>query len=91
MSEPGQEVIEERENSHGDYLRQSRLAQAMKMAFHSQPGWERLSAPQRESLDMIAVKISRILSGDPNEVDHWRDLSGYATLIVNLLTKGTHL
>ncbi len=87
-----QEVIEAREDAHGNYLHQASFAQELKRAFRDRSeGWKKLSPEQRESLDMIAVKISRILNGNPNTVDHWTDLSGYATLISNLLTKGTHL
>lgn len=86
----GQVVIESREETHGDYTKQAILAQALKAQIRSN-GYEKLSMAQRESLDMIAVKISRILNGNPNEPDHWTDIAGYATLIANMLTKGTHL
>lgn len=82
-------VIETRESSHGDYSKQAACARAIKdIIDHDAEG---LTPAQRESLDMIAVKISRILNGNPNEPDHWLDISGYATLVHNLLTKGTHL
>ena len=34
---------------------------------------------------MIMHKISRILNGDPNYVESWRDISGYAELVVKEL------
>jgi hypothetical protein len=34
-----------------------------------------------EALDMICLKISRIVTGDHNAVDHWQDIEGYAALI----------
>ena len=40
-----------------------------------------LKSYQRESLDMIVHKIARILNGDPNHVDSWHDIAGYATLV----------
>lgn len=40
-----------------------------------------LTAPQRESLELIATKMGRITSGNPNIQDHWDDISGYAELI----------
>ena len=46
-----------------------------------------LSNEQKESLHMITHKVGRILNGDPNFIDSWRDLAGYATLIVNSLSK----
>ena len=35
---------------------------------------------QIEALDMIALKLSRILSGQANFRDHWDDIAGYAKL-----------
>jgi hypothetical protein len=37
----------------------------------------------RESLEMMAVKMSRILTGDFRLQDSWVDLSGYPKLVVN--------
>lgn len=35
---------------------------------------------QREALDHIAGKLSRIFSGQAGFVGHWEDVSGYAEL-----------
>jgi hypothetical protein len=35
---------------------------------------------ERECLDMIALKISRVLSGRSLERQHWEDIEGYAHL-----------
>lgn len=45
----------------------------------------KLNPMQSESLDMIAHKIGRIIAGDPNVEDHWRDIAGYATLVADRL------
>jgi hypothetical protein len=44
------------------------------------PNWIRLTDVQAESLEMIAVKLARILCGDPDFQDHWQDVIGYAKL-----------
>jgi hypothetical protein len=44
-----------------------------------------MQADQREALDMIAHKIGRILNGDPDYSDSWRDIAGYATLVADRL------
>ena len=75
-------LLNEREKTHGDYAMTAKLAQTMKAWFRDQPGWANLRGPQQESLDLIATKISRILSGHPDEPDHWVDIAGYAQLIV---------
>lgn len=84
-------VIEDREESHGDYRQQAQFAQLLKGLFHGHKRWSGLPAEQRESVDMIIVKLSRIMAGNSSEPDHWIDIAGYATMIHNLLTKGSHL
>ena len=43
----------------------------------------RMSYVQREALHMICSKLARIANGDPNHIDSWHDIAGYATLVVN--------
>lgn len=50
-------------------------------------GWRRLSAVQKQALTVIADKIARILSGDPNYGDNWHDIQGYARLAEERLPK----
>lgn len=73
-------IIQERHNTHGDYVITSKLSQCIKNEMHKSDGWKKLEYKQKESLEMIAVKISRILSGNPNIDDHWDDICGYAIL-----------
>lgn len=42
--------------------------------------YPQLSAIHLEALDMIALKMARIATGDANEPDHWQDIEGYAKL-----------
>ena len=35
----------------------------------------------RESLEMVAHKVARILNGNPTNVDSWHDIAGYAALV----------
>jgi hypothetical protein len=46
-----------------------------------------LAADQQEALDMICHKIGRIINGDPDYVDSWHDIAGYAQLIANRLNE----
>lgn len=74
-------LISERDKTHGSWERQAQLAQSLKSAIdHAQVPIRTLSKGQREAIDMICVKLSRIAVGNPNEPDHWRDVCGYATL-----------
>lgn len=74
-------LLSERAKSHGDFDEHAAITQYLKDSMRSFPGWDRLSAAQRESLDMNAHKVGRILAGDPNFIDHWEDIAGYARLI----------
>jgi len=77
------DILDEREKTHGDYYQVSMMAQELKDAMRRGKKWRILDDMQRETLEMIATKIGRILSGNPHEVDHWKDGAGYFQLIVN--------
>lgn len=42
---------------------------------------------QLEALHMICSKLARIKHGDSKKVDTWHNIAGYATLVVNDLSK----
>lgn len=76
------ETLESRRSCYGgSFLEQSQISQSIKSAFHNSPNWKRMRVDQREALEMIGTKISRILYGDPNYIDSWHDIAGYARLI----------
>lgn len=80
-----QETLDERQSTHGDFADHARVTQMLKTVIQNQPGWKNLNAMQRESLDMIAHKIGRIMAGNPNFRDHWIDGAGYFELIARTL------
>lgn len=73
-------LIDTRQKTHGDYKSKCEFIQPTKAKMRQAPNWETLPNHQKESLDLIATKIGRILYGDPAEKDHWADISGYAEL-----------
>ena len=74
-----EEILNEREKTHGDYTAVSELTQELKDAAYIF-GKNTLGASQKTALDMIFLKIARIMCGDPNHADHWDDIAGYAML-----------
>ena len=78
-------TIADRHVKYGDYAVQTLTAQGIKEAMRQAPNWKFLGADQKESLELIATKISRILHGDPLNYDSWHDISGYAELITERL------
>jgi len=71
-------LLDEREQTHGDFARVAFVAGSIRALLHR----GELSDVQAEALTMIASKLARIACGNPHEPDHWRDIAGYAELVV---------
>ena len=80
------DILAERQKTHGDFYDVAMVAQELKDVLRRGKNWKMLDDAQREALEMVATKIARILSGNPHEVDHYRDGAGYFQLIVNAYT-----
>lgn len=80
------EILAERGKRYGSFDGNARIAQCLKRQMAAEHSWKRLTEDQREALEMIAHKIARILNGDPNYVDNWVDIAGYAKLVSDRLT-----
>ncbi len=79
-------LLAEREQTHGNFSATALIAQRFKDVSKNTPNWSGgLTDVQRESLEAIFTKIARILSGDPNHPDHWRDVEGQARLVTETL------
>lgn len=78
-------LITERGSRYGKFKDGAEIMQSLKDTMRDVDGWNNLTASQKEALDMIQHKIGRILNGDPTYDDSWKDIAGYATLIVNEL------
>lgn len=75
------ELLSEREKTHGNFVDVSFVAQDLKATIRLSPNWEGLMATQKEALDMICNKMGRLLSGNPEFEDHSDDIVGYAVLL----------
>lgn len=83
----GNDLLKEREKTHGDFFCNSLYSQSLKMIMKSSKNWEGLSEFKKESLEMIVHKIGRILAGDSNCEDHWDDIAGYSKLVSNKIAQ----
>lgn len=84
--EPKQSVeslLVDRKRTHGDFEQVAITAQFLKYTMGLKNS--NLQQSHKEALDMIATKIARILHGNPNTIDHWKDIAGYAMLVVEIL------
>lgn len=78
-------TLAERGKRYGSFQSLALITQRIKEIMHSCPSWEGLSYDKKESLEMIAHKIGRILNGDPEYRDSWHDIVGYAQLVTDTL------
>lgn len=85
FTSPTEALITERGSRYGKFKDGADIMQSLKDTMRDVDGWNNLTASQKEALDMIQHKIGRILNGDPTYDDSWKDIAGYATLIVNEL------
>lgn len=87
------DTLAERGARYGDFTEHARVAQAIQAVMHSTGelnsgrGWYALDDVKRQALTVIADKIARILTGDPNYADNWHDIQGYAKLVEDRLEK----
>ncbi len=82
-----EETLKERAENYGEFKEQADMSQRLKLIMAETDNWNRLSYDQKEALEMIAMKISRILTGNFNHLNSWHDIEGYARLIANTFYK----
>ena len=75
------DVLKQRQQTHGEYSDHALFAQNLKDIIRSSPGYLKMNPVMREGVEMIAHKIARCCAGDPYEPDHWLDIQGYAALV----------
>lgn len=82
-------TLAERGSRYGGFIEQASVACAIKCAMMASRNYGNLAPDQWEALDMIAVKVARILTGDPDYADNWHDIAGYAKLVEDRLNLRT--
>lgn len=80
-------TLSERAKDYGKFKDGAALMQGMKrlLADHAAKHDKTFTDDQWEALEMIVHKIGRIVNGNPDKVDHWVDIAGYATLVADRL------
>lgn len=74
-------LLAERNLTHGSFEQNALISQRLKEQIRRHcHGYNDLPDVCKESIDMICLKLSRILSGQHNFKDHWDDIAGYAKL-----------
>lgn len=80
-------ILTEREVTHGDFEMKSIWIQEIMENLVGLDSWDDMEADKKEAIHMILVKLSRIIYGNSNHVDHWDDIAGYAELVSERLNK----
>jgi hypothetical protein len=80
-------VLDERAKDYGKFIEGAEIMQMLKRLVHNyiEDRGTPLAFDQREAIDMIVHKLGRIINGNPDKVDHWVDIAGYATLVAERL------
>ena len=80
-------VLDERGSRYGSFAGHADVSQSLKASINYALAQRSkvLDADQAEALDMICHKIARIVNGDPDYVDSWVDIAGYAKLVADRL------
>jgi hypothetical protein len=81
-----EDTLKERGNRYGDFTDHAKICQNIKRGMMCR-SFDDLPDIHRQALEVIADKIARILSGDPNYADNWHDIQGYAKLVEDRLPK----
>lgn len=87
MSSNLEATLAERGQRYGRFIDHATVTQDLKqvIATHLRLHHKVLAADQQEALEMICHKIGRIVSGDANYDDSWRDIGGYSMLVCDRL------
>jgi hypothetical protein len=80
-------TLTERGDRYGKFSGHAQVTQEIKRVIsrHAAALGKTFTDSQWESLEMIAHKIGRIVNGDPDHVDSWVDIAGYAKLVADEL------
>lgn len=81
-----EQTLAERGARYGSFRTHALYVEHFLSAYEDSPNWIGMSSDSKQALRVIADKIARILNGDPEYDDNWRDISGYATLVLNRIT-----
>lgn len=85
--DPLTDILTERGKEYGPFLGHAQITQTLKrvIAAHARLRGVALALDQHEALDMICHKIGRIVNGNPDHIDSWDDIAGYARLVADRL------
>jgi hypothetical protein len=81
------QTLNERGKRYGSFKGHAEVSQRLKVVVQEELETREKFLPpvQQEAVDMILHKLARIVNGDANYIDSWRDIVGYSQLVVDEL------
>ena len=81
------DVVNERAITYGKFENLAEVSQRFKDSLHYFliTRNKYLAPDQQEAMELIFHKFARIVNGDPDHIDNWKDVAGYATLVADRL------
>ena len=83
------QTLEQRGSRYGKFKDVASTTYALQEILRLASNYERMADDQVIALDMICNKMARIVNGDPNYIENWHDIAGYATLVEQELSVTT--
>ena len=87
MSQEVKDTLNQRGQVYGMFINNATVAQGLKKQIRLCPQFHDLDADMQESIEVIMSKIARATTGNPEYIDNWRDIAGYAQMIIDRLEK----
>lgn len=82
-----QSILDQRGSNYGEFINNASCATSLKEAAKYFSGWNSMPPDMKEAIDLIFSKISRAITGNPEHIDNWDDIAGYAQLVANRLRR----
>lgn len=81
------QILEQRGKAYGDYRDLARTSQRLKNTLFHAPHWQSLPPVAREGLEMICLKMARIVHSGTIHEDSFKDLAGYVRLMTKYMNE----
>lgn len=79
-----EQVIADRQAAYGNFADTARVIHDLKIVCQAHWPMHQRTAAQCYAIDMLLTKIGRMINGDPDRVDGWRDIELYAKHVADL-------
>lgn len=73
-------TLDARGKNYGKFAGVAEITENLMAVARKAPSYEKMTPTAKVALFMILHKTARVLNGNPEYVDNWHDIAGYATL-----------